>query len=298
MSQGSRESASRYEARPVSNGVEEHLPRILAEVRRHTGVDLRHYRRPMLLRRVSGRLRLAGFQKVDAYLDRLTRDPEEAERLLGYITIKVSDFFRSPPLFHRLEADVLPALLKQRGGEPVRVWSAGCGYGEEVYSLAIVLAEAAEGTPHPPPVLFATDVDRDALAFAARGRYPRDRLAGISKERLRRFFNSGGGPDDHTLEVGEELRSRVRFLRHDLTTEIAPIDEALDLIVCRNVLIYLERPKVEAIQLSLVRQLASWGYLSLGASEWPTCRTRRCLEVVDRPARLFKRNGKGMTGPE
>lgn len=265
---------------PAEPAAHDALAQAVAAVRAATGVDLSRHRRPTLERRLAGRLAQSGARSMAEYLGRLARDPAEPEALLAQLTIKVSHFFRDPALHAALEREVLPWLAGRDA--PARVWSAGCARGEEPYSLAMTLA-AARG-PQGVEVL-ATDVDAAALAAGHRAAYPSAELAHVPPP-LRGRFTEGAGPG---FRVAAPLAARVSFARHDLASGERVAATPFDVVACRNVLIYFDAPLKEAALDLLLAHLAPGGYLCLGHAEWPTPRAAARLAVVDRRARLFRK---------
>lgn len=265
------------------------LGRILGALRDWRGVDFEGYRTTTVLRRVRNRMIAARARSMPEYLDRLVRDPREADALLERLTIKVSRFFRDAATFDALRR-ALPALRSDRGEGPLRAWSAGCGQGEEAYSLAMLLGpQGAQGTRS----VVATDIDPAALAAAARGSYPVAALVEVPVELRERYFVED--PAAGTCRVVPELRARVEFRTHDLAgSRVAPDGRRFELVCCRNVLIYLGPRLQLEVERLLVGSLSPGGLLCLGEAEWPLPEIAARLEVVERSARLFRvRDGGG-----
>ncbi|MHB1135158.1 MAG: CheR family methyltransferase [Chloroflexota bacterium] len=256
---------------------------VLEYLCQHSGLDFRAYRRPMIERRLCGRMRLAGETCLPGYLERLRCDEEEVGALIGYVTIKVSHFWRDRHVYELLRAQLLPELARAR--RPLAVWSAGCGRGEEPYSLAMLLVEAGiEGT------VVATDIDNGALAAAQAGLYQATALKELTPAQVERYFTVVLGRRETGYLVGETLRRRVRWLHHDLAAATtAPEGGAYDLVLCRNVLIYFGSQAQARSQELLLHSLAAGGLLCLGEAEWPLSSVAAQLQVVDRQSRLFRR---------
>ena len=197
-----------------------------------------------------------------AYLERLRTDPDELQALIERLTIGETYFARNPPQIRALEDLVLPSLLA-RGDRRIRIWSAGCSTGEEPYTVAMLLAKLL-----PPDAagwdvrILATDINSGALAAAREGRYGARAVSLLSDDDLRRFFVRDGSG----WKVGSELRSLVEFRQHNLATERPPFPR-LDLILCRNVLIYFERAMMLEIVDAMHGALVPGGWLLLGHSE-------------------------------
>lgn len=268
------------------------LTPLLDAVLDQTGVSLHGYRASTIARRVATRLAKTGCKDHRQYLHMLADDPAEAQRLLSHLTIKVSRFFRNSPVFERLRNDILPKLLARTEGQSeLRIWSAGCGNGEEAYSLAIALHELEAGRPGMvPATIFGTDVDEAALAAAREGRFPDAALSECPADLVDRYFTVQPSASQPLYQLRGELRDRVRFLRRDLLSEsAAPDGESFQLVLCRNVLIYFDRPcQLRAFD-HLAESLGTGGYLCLGEAEHLPAEQAHRFETVDRRARLYCR---------
>ncbi len=271
------------------------FPELRRRVLAAGGIDVALYKDRCVLRRLAARLRAVGAANLGAYCRRLDADPDEIRRLLGALTVNVSEFFRNPGTFRALAREVLPALLAQKragGGRSLRVWSAGCATGEEAYSLAVTLVEfVADAGAGLPVVIYATDVDGPSLAAARAGRYALPRVARVPRYILRRHFDREGGE----VRVGKALRRLVHFRQHDLLAP--PPFRRLDLALCRNVLIYMGRPLQERILEALHDALSPGGFLVLGKVEGLTGPARERFEVVNLAERIYRRPAVGREGP-
>jgi chemotaxis methyl-accepting protein methylase len=272
---------------PERNEVEDELAwlgRILGALRDWRGVDFEGYRTGTVLRRVRNRMIAARAATLPEYLDRLVRNPAEADALLERLTIKVSRFFRDPATFEALRR----LLAARRAADPARglqLWSAGCGHGEEPYSLAMLLA--AEGVHSSSQDVLATDVDPAALSTAMRARYEVAALQDVPAALRERFFEVD--PAMGACRLRSAVRARVEFLRHDLVGSAgAPDGRRFDLVCCRNVLIYLEPTLQLRVERLLLESLSPGGLLCLGEAEWPIPEVAARLSVVDRRARIFE----------
>ncbi|MEX2541756.1 MAG: chemotaxis protein CheB, partial [Trueperaceae bacterium] len=269
---------------PLEQGEVATLDAIFAQVRSSKGHDFSDYRRGMMLRRIGRRMRLRSRTNLTDYLAYLRENESEVETLFGEFLISVTGFFRDEEATQALESKVIPKLFEGRGeDETVRVWVPGCATGEEAYSLAILLAEASASLERPPAIqIFATDIDEAALATARAGRY-RDTIAQeVSTKRLDRFFIHEGG----SYRVGKALREMILFSRHNLLQD--PPFAKLDLISCRNVLIYLTEEIQAKVFAFFHFALRPGGYLFLGTSESLSQAVEKFSDV-DRKARLFRR---------
>jgi two-component system, chemotaxis family, CheB/CheR fusion protein len=260
------------------------LDRILALLKARTGYDFRSYRRNMLTRRVLRRMGLRQLERMDDYLNDLRNNPDEVTALYKDLLIGVTDFFRDPEAFQVLQQRVIPELLSARSR--VRIWVPGCATGEEAYSIAMLFLERFTAEKDAADLqVFATDIDERALETARQGVYSESSLAGIAPERLQRFFSR---IDAHHWQVNKQLRESITFAQQNLISD-APFSK-LDLISCRNLLIYLE-PELQAKVIRLFHfALADGGYLLLGPSE-AIGREADLFEPVSRKWRVFRRTG-------
>lgn len=235
--------------------------RVLALLKERRQYDFGQCRRSMVMRRIQRRMALRNIDDVDRYVELVREHPDEADALYKDLLIGVTAFFREQGAFDVLATDVLPELL-QRAGH-LRVWVAGCATGQEAYSIAMLLAEqtglAADGASFR---IFATDVDEESLGFARRGIYPASIAADVTEERLARFFVR---LDDRRYQVVKSLRESIVFASHDLVSD--PPFSNIDLISCRNLLVYLE-PTVHARVVPLLHfALKPGGCLMLASAE-------------------------------
>ncbi|MFO0607010.1 MAG: chemotaxis protein CheB [Polyangiales bacterium] len=256
-------SAREEGAAPREGAADQPVADVLAEVFRATAIDFRQYRSATITRRLSRRMALRGVARVEDYLPLLRGDPEEARALGQDFLIHVTRFFRDPEVWRAVERVVVPAVLDQAGAGGVRCWVAGCATGEEAYTLAMLFAEAiaARGAAAGAVKVFATDVDRAAIDRAALGAYAEEDLRGLAEERRARHFEPAGDG----YRVSRELRKMVVFAAHDVLAD--PPFGRLDLVVCRNVLIYLDVEAQRRVLGSFLFALRPSRYLVLGTSE-------------------------------
>jgi two-component system CheB/CheR fusion protein len=237
---------------------------LLERIHERSGIDFASYKPATIQRRLHGRMNATHCPTLAAYLSYLESDPEEYARLVNSLLIKVTEFFRDPKLFDYLRDHVLPELIAEarREGRELRVWSAGCSTGEEAYSVAIIVAEALGNEfPWPDVRIFGTDIDREAIAFARRGIYPTAAVKSLPAGARDRYFVKS----DRGYEVGKRLRALMVFGEHDLG-ERAPFPK-IDLLLCRNVLIYFAPPLQRAALETFAFSLRPGGRLALGTSE-------------------------------
>ena len=265
---------------------DEILGRILANLRVHTGHDFSQYKRASLMRRLDRRAQVVKAPDFQAYLNYLRDHPEEVQALFADLLISVTRFFRDPAAFEQLERTVVPAILDKKGQyDTIRIWVPGCATGEEAYSLAMIFLDGTVKRDVRPEIqIFATDLDPRALALAREGRYPDTVSADISEERLRRYFTVEG--DEYRIR--REVRDLVVFAQHSVLKD--PPFSRLDLISCRNFLIYINRELQQRVIGTFRYALVEDGYLFLGSSE--TADTPdNMFRVVDRGARIFQSTG-------
>jgi chemotaxis methyl-accepting protein methylase len=256
---------------------------VLDIVRARTGVDFSSYRPAMVERRIANRVSSSAVASIDDYLHLLQTSVSESYRLLERITIKVSRFYRHAPTFDHLREMVLPALARN-SGQPLRISSVGCGTGEEAYTFAMLLEEAGiEGT------IEATDVDCKALRDAQSGTYPITASAELPPKLREQFLEPVVEKGQPRYRVRDDLRERVRFTRFDLTaTGPIPGGEHFDLVSCRNVLIYLQRPAQASATQRLLDMIRADGVLCLGEAEWPLPEFEPRLDPLPHKTRLFR----------
>jgi two-component system CheB/CheR fusion protein len=239
------------------------LDQVLSAVQAASGIDFREYKPGTLIRRVERRMQVRHCRSFADYLDCLEADPAEVGTLRRELLIPVTRFFRDPEAFEVLGNEVIPKLVDAHSGsEPMRVWIAACATGEEAYSIAILFAEAfARAQRWPQIKIFATDIEQEYLDHASAGIYPEAIAAEVSPARLERFFTHRAG----SYVVRNELRANLIFARHNLID--APPFTRMNLVSCRNMLIYL-RPRAQDAAVSRLHYaLAANGVLFMGPSE-------------------------------
>jgi two-component system CheB/CheR fusion protein len=242
---------------------DEELAKILRLVRSATGVDFTHYKHSTLQRRIKRRMALRGFEKLEDYSRDLEQTREEANALCESCFVTVTAFFREPEVFEELKKRVFPALVENRGPEdPIRIWVPGCATGEEAYSIVICLMEFLDDTKVSVPFeIFATDISETAIEKARAGTYKDSALAGISPQRLARFFTR----TERGYQIAKIIRDVCVFATHNVAQD--PPFSKLDLISCCNVLIYLGAVLQRKVLSILHYALKPTGFLVLGPSE-------------------------------
>ena len=276
----------RKEPQPLDDAHQQSLQQILQLVRNHSGGDFSQYKPSSLNRRIERRMAIHGLATLARYRDYLLDNPQELSLLFRELLIGVTGFFRDTAAWEKLAVEILPSYLSGFSeAATVRVWSVGCSTGEEAYSLAMVLTEAMERLPKGPPLdlqVFATDLSGDAIARARRGRYPLSLRDTLSPQRLERFFQAHEG----YYQVRPELRSKVLFAQHDLLLD--PPFTRLDLIACRNLLIYFDAQLQRRLLPLFHYCLRPRGLLMLGNAE-STGRMGYLFRPLDARLRLFQR---------
>lgn len=262
----------------------EHLKDIAGLLRHGLGHDFSRYKENTLLRRIQRRMQVLQIGTVPDYVDLLRKEPLQLELLFRELLIGVTHFFRDTAAFEALEATIIPKILEARGSDDqIRVWVAGCATGEEVYSIAILLREAiAKRKLSPKVVIFGTDIDDRAIAIARAGRYRTPLLSELSPERIHRWFVQDG---NHFCPI-KEIRETCIFSVHSVIKD--PPFSRLDLISCRNLLIYLEAPLQDRIFPIFHYALRPGGFLFLGSSE-SIGRRAELFSAIDKKHRIFRR---------
>ncbi len=265
------------------------LDSLLEKVHRDTGYDFREYKRGTMTRRLERRLHATGVRTYLDYMEFLDAHPGEYQRLADDLTIKVSGFFRSPYTFQQVAKLVLPELTlfkRDHGERELRFWSTACAWGEEPYSIAILLAEFLGNRRQDFDIsICATDISWQALQEAQAGIYSSKDVEGLTPTVLESYFTGY----DKGYVVSSNIRQMVSLSYFDLTSTIHPFVN-LDCIFCCNVLIYLQPQLQERVLNMLYDSLAAPGYLILGEVETPTSSLNEKLECLDTRAKIYKKN--------
>ncbi len=262
----------------------EAMQRILSYLRVRSGHDFANYKKSTVSRRIARRMQVQRAETLADYLVVLRENPGEAPALFADLLISVTTFFRDPTAFEKLAALVIPRLFEEKAvPAPIRVWVAGCATGEEAYSIAMLLLEEAGRQEIRCEIqVFASDLDDVALSLAREGRYPAAIEADVTEERLRRFFTREGDQ----YQVRRELRDVVLFAKHSLLKD--PPFSRVDLVSCRNVLIYLDREVQHEVCATFHFALHLSGYLFLGSSESADGPVG-AFRPIDRESRIYQR---------
>lgn len=273
-------------AEPALPGAEDNLHKIFSLLRLSSGVDFSHYKLTTLKRRIMRRMVLKKIDHLEEYFRFLQKNPTETELLFQDILINVTGFFRDPSAFTVLRKKIFPRLMKQRAsGTPIRIWVPGCATGEEVYSLAICLHEfLGKNQNNKALQIFGTDVSEAMIARSRSGVYPRNIEAHVSPERLRRYFQktAGGG-----YQISKFIRDVCIFAKQNVAED--PPFSKLDIISCRNLLIYLGLPLQKKVLPTFHYSLRPGGFLMLGTSE-TIGKFSNLFSLVDKKNKIYVRN--------
>lgn len=232
------------------------------------GITLSDAKRELVYGRIARRIRALRLADFDDYCALLASNPEqELGSFINAMTTNLTSFFREEHHFKFLRETLVPHWLKTRGANPhIKVWSAGCSTGEEPYSIAMTLLEALPNSATRNLEILASDIDTDVLATAASGVYPIDRVQGIEIARLKRWFRRGKGANENKAKTVPELQAPIQFMQVNLM-EQWPVTAPVDLIFCRNVVIYFDKPTQRRLFQRFADLLAPDGHLIIGHSE-------------------------------
>lgn len=267
----------------IQDGEAQALHDVLSIVHQRTGHDFRHYKRPTILRRLEHRLHLHGVRSLADYRAVLSQhDGNEAAQLMKDMLIGVTGFFRDRQAFERLREIVLPAMMEAREAGTLRAWTAACSTGQEAYSLAMLLSDVARNMPRPPEIhIFASDIDEQALGVARAGLYPPSIQDEVPPDSLERYFVLSG----KQYRVRQSLRQLITFASHNLLRD--PPFSGLDLVSCRNFMIYVDRAMQSHVLQRFHFALGGSGYLFLGNSETAGS-LPELFQPIDRANRIYQ----------
>ena len=270
---------------PEANVVADHVDEMCRVLRTAIGHDFSGYKRSTLVRRVERRMHVLGIDTGRAYLARIRSDAAECEALFRDLLINVTRFFRDPDAFETLRMRVIDPLMADRApDEDIRVWVPGCSSGEEAYTIAMLFAEAARKSGSPLAVqIFATDIDEQMLSIAREGSYPAAAMADIPPALRERYTV----PHAERFTIAASIRDMIRFSSHSLVKD--PPFSRIDLVSCRNLLIYFDDRLQQSVLPLLHYALRPGGYLFLGPSE-SVGRFEHLFPAIDGHARLFERS--------
>ncbi len=255
---------------------------LFALLRSISGVDFSLYKHTTLYRRIERRMLLYKVDQLDEYVSYLQTHPAEVQALYEEILIHVTSFFRDLEAFEVLAQDVFPIITQNKSADPIRIWVAGCSTGEEVYSIAICLLEFLRNKAiHPSIQLFATDISEAAIATARSGVYTANQMEDVSSDRRSAFFIP---LENGSYQICKAVRELCVFARQDLSSD--PPFSNLDLITCRNVLIYMGETLQKRLMPIFHYSLKPTGFLMLGTSE-STGKSSALFELVDRKSKVY-----------
>lgn len=262
---------------------ESDLLEVISLIKEHSPLNFADYKRTTLVRRIIKKMNAGDFDSLPGYIEYLKENPEEIKLLAKEFLISVTSFFRDTEPFEILQEQALPEVLKSKASDaPLKVWSIGCATGEEAYSLAIIIDEfLSENKISTEVKIFATDVDNEALAVGSRGIYPKGIEKHISSKRLSKYFTQENGK----YKVKESLRQMLIFAEHDITKH--PPYYKLDIISCRNLLIYLNPFLQKKVMSTLHFCLNDGGYLHLGPSE-SLGNVKESFDEISKKWKIFK----------
>jgi chemotaxis protein methyltransferase CheR len=262
----------------------------IREVSKVTGMNWQYYRDAYILRRIEYRMDRCGIEDPSEYLAFLRENYTECKLLIDDIGINVTEFFRDIDFYQLLNSDILPAIIERKqaaSGNHIRVWSTCCATGEEPYSLAMIFKEILPGDTALRVTIHATDIDEVALQTAHAGIYSLRKLATVSDHLREKYFQKAADGSDR-YAISKDLKEMVRFKRMDLISG-APL-AMMDLVLCRNMLIYIKRSLQPMLFKKLYESLVPGGYLALGKTETIPEEFADRLTVVHQSARIY---GKG-----
>jgi two-component system, chemotaxis family, CheB/CheR fusion protein len=268
---------------PAPENLEDNIQSILDIMASQSKNDYQAYRKPTVWRRIQRRMGINQLTDISDYALFLRESPDDVARLSKDMLIGVTSFFRDPEAFEELRAKVIvPLVEKKQNAAPLRAWTAGCSTGEEVYSIAILMREETIRNKKSFPLqLFASDIDAEGLKCAREAIYPETIASDVSEERLARFFIK----KDNSYQINKEIRESVTFAAHNLLVD--PPFMKMDLISCRNLLIYIEAEMQRKLHDVLAFALNPGGYLFLGKSD--SVEQNSSFEAVSKNFRIYRR---------
>ena len=260
--------------------------KLKARIVKETKLDCQYYRDSYIQRRVSSRMRHINVDNYAQYMDYMTNHPDESKKLLDALTINVTNFFRDPDVFTEIERKILPDILTraQEENRAVRIWSAGCSRGAEPYTLAMIVCDAMQKRGHEQEVIiYASDIDDESLKTAMKGEYSTEMIQGVSSGRLKKYFDR----IDDSYQAKDGIKRLIQFKKRDLIKGVG--FNSLDLILCRNVVIYFSVELKERLYKQFYKNLSEGGYLVLGKSEFLTGGPGELFTDVNNSARIYKK---------
>jgi two-component system, chemotaxis family, CheB/CheR fusion protein len=265
------------------NGLDPSFERLLTYLKEARGFDFTGYKRPSLVRRVRHQMALVDVGEFDDYIDYLQVHPDEFTALFNTILINVTGFFRDGDAWQQLRDEIVPAILRRKAADPIRIWSPGCASGQEAYSVAVCFSESMEPDDFRDRVkIYATDIDEEGLLQARAASYLEREVRGLPAEVATKYFEQVG----QRYVVGKDVRRAVIFGRNDLIQD-APIAR-IDLLVCRNTLMYFNAETQARVLGRLHFALNPSGVLFLGQAEMLLSHTT-LFQPIDLERRFFRK---------
>ncbi len=265
---------------------QDYFPLLKRKIKDIIDFNCEFYEEKHLRRRVAIRMRALDIASYREYLKILERDRDERIKLSKVLTVNVTEFFRNPETFEVIKRDVLPELIKLKlnnGSRVLRMWSAGCADGKEPYSLAMLTKEVLKGRDDLMVKIMATDIDIDSLEKARLGIYHRNELKGVRRDYIKKYFER----DEDAYRIKKELRDMVTFERRDLISDRKY--RVVDLILCRNVIIYFSKELKERLFMDFYDSLNMGGFLILGKTENLTGPARKKFTVYNNVERIYRK---------
>ena len=247
---------------------DKHFDNFRKMVSEHTGIALSDGKKDLVYGRLTRRLRKLSLDNFDDYTDYVNKNPElELGNFINAVTTNLTSFFREGHHFEYLADELLPQLLRNnQSSRKIRIWSAGCSTGEEPYSIAITLRESIPDIDHWDVRILATDIDTNVIAKGESGIYDEERITGLSRERIKNCFHRGSKNLEGKVRVKPELRQMITFRKLNLM-EAWPMKGQFDILFCRNVVIYFDKPTQKILFNRFAEQMTEDGHLFIGHSE-------------------------------
>lgn len=264
---------------------------LLRKIHSRTGIDLSQYKDNYISRRLLTRLRSNGVNSYREYIKVLDERPEEYDKAIDAFTINVSEFFRDKETYRAIREQVIPAIIAEKnrfGRRMIRIWSAGCAGGEEIYSISIILNEVlGDDYDRFTISLYATDIDDACMNRAKEGIYDRLLLRNVDKPLIEKYFIN---MENGKLAVKDRVKRNIHYKHFDLISG-EKFGSYFDMILCRNVMIYFSDEQKRKLLMELYNSLSSGGYLVIGKTETLVGESRNLFEVVNNLERIYRRPG-------
>jgi chemotaxis protein methyltransferase CheR len=261
-------------------------------IQKYKGFDISHYKDSYIERRLNIRMNLTKRNDLKSYIELLRNNPEEFNKLMDALTVNVTEFFRNTETFAALETDIVPKILQNKetdSRDVIKVWSAGSSSGEETYTLAILFLEALRKSGKKYDLMvYGTDIDRKSIIKSKSGIYESNKVSGIRKDLLDRYFEEHG----NEYRIKPFVKEHVKFSYLDLTSDFVHNLATYELILCRNVIIYFTLDVKMSLFMKFYQMLRKDGYLIIGKNEAITGKAVDYLENVNLSERIYKKKYK------